>query len=230
MVKIRIIFIGHKEKEFLAEQKKYRESIAFPGTNIEIASIKEGPETIEQNLDELLAGPAILQEVKRAEKEDAHAVIVDCALDPVLSALREAVNIPVIGAGQAAYALAITLGDRFSILAPLKSLIPCYRRRIQEYGLLTHLASIRSIDFGILDLLSHEAVRAFIHEGKLAIEKDGADTLVLGCTGMSPVIPNLQRNLDIPIVDPAIAAIALAQTLVKFGLSHSKRSFPGKDI
>lgn len=100
-MRLRVIFIGHEEKEFLAEQ----------------------------NLDELLAGRAILQEVKQAEKEGASAVIVDCALDPVLSAMREAVRIPVIGAGQAAFVLATTLGDRFSIISPLRSLIPVYRRR-----------------------------------------------------------------------------------------------------
>lgn len=230
MFRIRVIFIGHEEKEFLAQQKTFRENIVSPSTIIEITSIKEGPETIEQNLDELLAGQAILKEVKQAEEEGANAVIVDCALDPALSALREAVCIPVIGAGQAAYSLAITLGDRFTIIAPLKSLIPCYRRRIQEYGLLQYLASIRSINIEILDLLGHEAREAFINEGKLAVEKDGADILVLGCTGMSPSIPYLQTNLCVPVVDPAGAAITLAETLIKLGLSHSKSSFPTKKI
>jgi len=46
--------------------------------------------------------PAILDEVVRAEREGADAVIVDCALDPSLPALREAVEIPVVGAGQSA--------------------------------------------------------------------------------------------------------------------------------
>ena len=143
-MRLRVIFIGHEEKEFLAEQKKYRESIVSSGIRIEVTSIKEGPETIEQNLDELLAG-------------------------------------------RAAFVLATTLGDRFSIISPLRSLIPVYRRRLQEYGLAAHLCSIRSIDFDILDLLSCEARDAFIRAGNLAVEEDGADTIVLGCTGMSPI-------------------------------------------
>ena len=53
-MRIRVIFIGHENSTFIAEQKKYRESLVSAGTRIEITSIKEGPETVEQNLDEVL--------------------------------------------------------------------------------------------------------------------------------------------------------------------------------
>ncbi len=230
MPSIRVVFIGHEEKEFIEEQKRYREQIASKDFAVEITSIKQGPETIEQSLDEVLAGQAILDEVTRAEKEGANAVIVDCALDPILSASRQAVRIPVIGAGQAAYSLALTLGDRFSILGPLKCLVPEYRRRVQEYGLSQRLASIRSIDVEIMDLLGDKAVEAFVREGRSAIDADQADVLVLGCTGMSPVVPRLQQLLEVPIVDPASAAIALAETLVRMRLTHSSVAYPHRGV
>jgi allantoin racemase len=226
MPSIRVVFIGHEEKEFLEEQKRYREDIVSKDFSVQITSIKQGPETIERSLDEVLASQAILDEVTRAEKEGASAVIVDCALDPILSASRQAVRIPVIGAGQAAYALALTLGERFSIVGPLKCLVPEYRRRIQEYGLSGRLASIRSIEVEILDLLSEGAAQAFVREGRLAIDADQADVLVLGCTGMSPVVPRLQQLLEVPIVDPASAAITLAETLVRMHLTHSGVAYP----
>jgi allantoin racemase len=230
MPRIRVIFIGHQHKEFLQEQQKFRERIVSRDFTIEIKSIRRGPETIEQALDEVLAGEAILSEVLRAETDGADAVIVDCALDPILSASRQAVHIPVIGAGQASYALALTLGDRFSIVGPLKCLIPEYRRRIHEYGLSDRLASIRSIDVPILDLLSDQAIEAFVREGRLAIEDDQADVLVLGCTGMSPAMPRLQQMLEVPVVDPAGAAIALAETLIRLNLTHSGTAFPHKSL
>lgn len=229
MERLRVIFIGHEQKDFLAEQKKYRQAIVGSDTAIEVVSIKSGPETIEQPLDELLAGAAILEEVIRAEREGCDAVIVDCALDPALPALREAVGIPVVGAGQSAFALAITLGDRFSILSPLKSLVPAYQRRIREYGLNFALASVRCLDFGILDLLSPAAADAFVREGKAAIKEDGAEVIVLGCTGMSPAIPELQERFDVPVIDPAATAILTAQMLVTLGLTHSKICYPSKE-
>jgi allantoin racemase len=230
MPRIRVVFIGHQQKQFLEEQRKFREWLVSRDFAIEITSIKKGPETIEQALDEVLAGEAILSEVRQAEADGADAVIVDCALDPILSASRQAVHIPVIGAGQAAYALALTLGDRFSIVGPLKCLVPEYRRRIHEYGLSARLASIRWIDVPILDLLSDQAIRAFVREGRLAVEQDQAEVLVLGCTGMSPAVPRLQQMLEVPVVDPAGAAIALAETLIRLKLSHSGASFPHKSL
>ena len=101
-----------------------------------------------------------------------------------------------------------------------------YRRRIRQYGLTDHLASIRSIDVPILDLLSTKAQRAFIAAGAEAIEKDGADTLVLGCTGMSPAVPAIRAELRAPLVDPAACAITLAEMIAKLGLTHSVLSFP----
>jgi allantoin racemase len=228
-MRIRVIFIGHEAKDFLAEQKKYREAIVGSDTKVEVVSIKHGPETIEQPLDELLAGPAILEEVVRAEKDGVDAVIVDCALDPSLPALREAVDIPVVGAGQAAFALAITLGDSFSILSPLKSLVSAYHRRIREYGLNFALASVRCLDFEIMDLLSDRASKAFVREGKAAIQEDGAEVIVLGCTGMSPAIPKLQVQFDVPVIDPAATAILTAQMIVNLGITHSKICYPSKN-
>ena len=227
-MRIRVIFIGHEAKEFLAEQKKYRETIVGADTRVEVVSITRGPETIEQPLDELLAGPAILEQVAAAEQDGADAVVVDCALDPSLAALREAVDIPVVGAGQAAFALAITLGDSFSVLSPLKSLVPAYHRRIREYGLNFALASVRCLDFGIMDLLSERASEAFVREGRAAIREDGAEVIVLGCTGMSPAIPKLQAQFDVPVIDPAAAAILTAQMIVRLGITHSKICYPSK--
>ena len=229
MKRLRVIFIGHEQQDFLAEQRKYRQAVVGPDTTVEVVSIKSGPETIEQPLDELLAGSAILEEVIQAEQDRCDAVIVDCALDPALPALREAVGIPVIGAGQSAFALAVTLGDRFSILSPLKSLVPAYHRRIREYGLNFALASVRCLDFGILDLLSPAASDAFVREGKAAIEEDGAEVLVLGCTGMSPAIPGLQERLEVPVIDPAATAILTAQMWITLGLTHSKICYPSKE-
>jgi allantoin racemase len=226
MPKIRIVFIGHQEKDFIEEQRKYRQQMASPGFTLEITCIRSGPETIEGSLEEVLASQSILQEVIAAENDLADAVIVDCALDPILSASREAVGIPVVGAGQAAYALATTLGDRFSIIVPVKHLVPEYRRRVWEYGLSQRLASIRAMDVRILDLLGDPAVDACVLQGRRAIEEDGADVLVLGCTGMSPTLPRLRERLEVPIVDPASAAISLAETLINLHLSSSGRSFP----
>jgi allantoin racemase len=124
--------------------------------------------------------------------------------------------------------MAIMLGDSFSILSPLKSLVPAYHRRVREYGLNFALASVRSLDFEIMDLLSDQASEAFVREGRAAIREDGAEVIVLGCTGMSPAIPKLRAQFDVPLIDPAATAILTAQTIVNLGIAHSKICYPSK--
>lgn len=211
--RLRVIFIGHDSEDFLREQRTYREAFAGPDLLVEVRSIQGGPETVEREIDEAEASYWLLKEARIAEEEGADAIMIDCAMDPSIQALRQAVSIPVIGAGQAAFSQALVLGDRFSIIAPLPSLVSAYRRRINEYCLQGRLASIRSISVPILDLLSHEAVEGFISEGILAVENDGADCIVIGCTGLSPAFPEIRERISVPVVDPVAAGIGYARSL-----------------
>lgn len=211
--RLRIIFIGHNTMDFLQKQKEYREVFAGPDLVVEVRSIRGGPETVERELDEAEAAPWIIKEARTAEEEGADAVMIDCAMDPCIPALRQTVGIPVIGAGLAAFSQALALGDRFSIIAPVRTLIPAYRRRINEYCLQERCASIRSISVPILELLSDQAVESFIRESKIAVQDDGADTIVIGCTGLSPAFPAIRTELGVPVIDPVAAGLGLVRSL-----------------
>jgi len=187
---------------------------------VEVRSIRGGPETVEGELDEAEAAPWILQEARTAEVEGADAVMIDCAMDPCIPALRQAVAIPVIGAGLAVFSQAILSGDRFSIIAPVKSLVPAYRRRINEYCLQNRLASIRSISVTILDLVAKKAVEEFIRYSNIAVEEDGADVIIIGCTGLSPSFPELRSRVPVPVIDPVAAAIGFVRSLAAEKCSH----------
>lgn len=211
--RLKVIFIGHNSMEFLQHQKEYREAFAGPDLTVEVQSIGGGPETVERELDETEAAPWILQTARAAEKDGADAVMIDCAMDPCIPALRQAVAIPVIGAGLAAFSQALALGDSFSIIAPVQTLIPAYRRRIREYCLQNRCVSIRSISVPILELLSDQAVESFVRESTIAVQEDGADVIVIGCTGLSPVFPVLRSRVSVPVIDPVAAGIGLARSL-----------------
>lgn len=93
---------------------------------------------------------------------------------------------------------------------------------------------MRFANVPVLDLENKDrAAEAILREARKAIDEDGADVIVLGCTGMSPVASSLQQQLPVPVVDPAAAALIMAESLVRIGLSHSKRCYlppPEKEI
>ena len=209
-------------------------SSAFFGHDLRVQFLDQGPPSIEGAFDEASAVAEIVAKAVQAEAEGAQAVVIDCVLDPGLEAAREKVSIPVVGPGQAAMHLACLLADRFSIVTVLKALAPSLRRRAELYGLASRLASVRAIDVPVLALLEGRAACAapLTREAVLAVEEDGAEAVVLGCTGMaglaSPVTDELRRRglPPIPVIDPRNAALVIAAGLVGMELTHSRLTYP----
>lgn len=224
---IKVIFIASEEKEFIEIQRGERERIANQSTKLMIVSLVQAPETLESSYDETMTGRYLVEEVEEAEKEGFDAVVIDCALDPALRAAKEVSNIPVVSAGEAAIALALLLGSKFSIIAPTQASISPFEHNVRSYGLTSRLASIRHIGIPILELMDVDKAKSAIKsECQRAIEEDGADVIVLGCTGMAPTARYLNKALNVPVVEPGAAAIKVAELLAQLGWKHSKRCFP----
>jgi len=227
---VKILVILPILKHEVYEEITYREleQVASKDTEIHVASLEKGPASIESAYDEALAVPGILELVAKAEKKGFDAVIIDCMGDPGLEPAREIVDIPVVGSCQASLAIASTLGQKFSVVTALKSMTPLFHDLVRKYGYSTNFASVRSIEVPVLDLEKqwNEVKEALAREGRAAIEQDGADVIVLGCTGMIGMAKELQETLKVPVVDPAPAALKLAELLVTLKLSQSKLVYP----
>ena len=51
----------------------------------------------------------------------------------------------------------------------------------------------------------------------------GAEALVLGCTGMVPAAAGLRAALDVPVIEPLAAAFKTAEAMVTLGLVHAHK-------
>ena len=217
-------------KEEIFEEITYKElkSAARSDVEISVVSIEKGPASIESAYEEEMAAPGILEKVREAEKEGFDAVIIDCMGDPALEAAKEIVDIPVVGPAQSSMAIASTLGDKFSVVTVLDRLIPLIWREVKDYGYEDQVASVRSVKVPVLELEEKraEVKAALLRESKKAIEEDGADTIILGCTGLVGMARELQEALKVPVVDPGVAPLKLAEILVDLKLSQSKVVYP----
>ena len=196
-----------------------------------MVSLAQGPASVECRYDEAIATPDVLRQVKEAAQEGFDAVIVDCFGDVGVKAAREIAEIPVIGPGESSMLLAAALGQRFSVITVLRNLLPVVYETAEVLGLHRKLASVRYVDIPVLEVMDRERLKkALLREMLEALEKDGAQVLVLGCTGMSGVTSELsqrlrERGYDVPIVDPSGAALKFAEALVKMGLKQSKLTY-----
>lgn len=220
------IIIPNASTEFRDSQVGERKKAAGPENEVEVVCLTHGPVSIESSYDEALAAPHIIEEVKKAEREGYDAVSLDCAMDTIVRAAREAVTIPVTSAGEASYLLALGLCRKFSVVTVLKSTAEAIRENIGKYGFENRVASVRVANMPVLDLKDEKAAfKAILTEAKIALEKDGAQVIVLGCTGMSSLTPKLHQELGIPVIDPAVASLKLAEMYVSMGLTKSKMAY-----
>ena len=61
-------------------------------------------------------------------------------------------------------------------------------------------------------------------ESQKAIDEDGADSII--GYGSLDLITFLQKTLKVPVIDPVRSTVIFVESLIKLGLSHSKRTFP----
>lgn len=171
--------------------------------------------------------PWLLEEIGTAEEEEFDAVIISCMADPGLHAAREISSIPVVGAAETSFLLAIALGHKFSVLEPTKEGLALTRQLLLAYQFERLLASQRVLGLTIEEIVADEKRlrQAAIREGRKAIQEDGADVVVMGCGFVSALASELQEELGVPVIDPLAAAMSFTEMLVKLGLSHSKKAY-----
>jgi allantoin racemase len=223
--RIRVI-IPNSSQHFRDGQEAERKALAGPDVEVDVVCLPEGPMSIESAYDEALAAPYIVQEVKRAESEGFQAISLDCAMDTVVRASREAVVIPVASAGEASHLLAMGLGRLFSVITVMESTAERIRENLAQNGFATRATSVRVANIPVLELEDRDrAYAAIMSQAKAAIEQERAQVIVLGCTGMSSIAAELGRELRLPVIDPAEAGIRMAETYVRMGLTSSRIAY-----
>lgn len=205
-----------------------------PGTEVIHTTLDRGPASIESEFDEMLAVPETVAKIMEGAQKGVDAAFIDCMGDPGLKAAREVVDIPVVGPCESSMHLAAMLGQKFSVVTVLDSVVPMFWNNAKVYGVAEKMASVRSVDIPVLDLhRDPEAmIKALVRESVAAVREDGADVIIFGCTGMSGVAQKVQEGMEaagvagIPVIDPVETGLRLAELWVRSGLSHSKKTYP----
>ena len=228
-MKIKVIIPNSgMDRSTLDRRQEMLSNYAWPGTEISVDCIAGGPESIESAYDEALACPYVIEQAKEAEKAGFDAIIIYCGSDPAVAAVREVVNIPVIGPGKTSKMLAFDLGYKFSVLTVLDECIVRDREAVYEKGFSPkRLASVRAIGISVSNIRDNmeESLRALCEAGRKCME-DGADCIVLSCLGMAGLGELVQKELGIPVLDPAPISVQYAQTLVRLNLTQSRIAYP----
>ena len=178
------------------------------GPAIDCVTLPEGPPGVESQADV----ESVVQPICRAVQDrDAAAYVIACFSDPGLHLAREATKRPVFGIAESAMVTALTLGDRFGVIAILEASVRRHVRIVRSMGLDARFAASRPIGMGILELNDGDAVKArMITAGAWLRDAQGADVVIMGCAGMARFKDALEDALALPVVEPSQAAVTMA--------------------
>ncbi|RDI52565.1 aspartate/glutamate racemase family protein [Microvirga subterranea] len=180
------------------------------GPKIACLALSEGPPGIQSQRDVDGVVAPLLR--KATELEDhAAAFVIACFSDPGLHALREQSRRPVLGIAECGVLTALTLGQRFGVIAILPTSIPRHLRYFGAMGVTQRLAGDLAIGLGVAELADDE--RTFgrmVQVGQALRDTHGADVLVMGCAGMARFRASLEQAVGVPVVEPTQAAVVMA--------------------
>jgi allantoin racemase len=209
------------------KDEEYLRRFARKDTSINVLSLKEGPASLETFQSMAYVCPSIIELAKKCEgKYDA--MIVNCFGDPCVKALREIVDIPVLGPGETSMLTASLLGHKFSVISPTKKTALQVELHARELGIEERLASVIGLGIPVLELErdKEKTIKAVVKASEKAV-KDGAEVIALGCTGMAYMADEIRKQLKVPLMEPASLTLKIAEALVDLGLRHSRVSFYG---
>ena len=187
------------------------------GPSIVCLSLADGPPGIQSQRDVDGVVMPMLRKASELE-ESAGAFVIACFSDPGLHALREQSRRRVFGIAECGVLTALTLGQRFGVIAILPTSIPRHLRYFGAMGVLDRFAADLSIGLGVSELSDEQrTLGRMIDVGWTLRNTHGADVLVMGCAGMARFRETLERELGIPVVEPTQAAVTMAVGRVRLG-------------
>jgi len=193
--------------------------------------VKAAPRNYISQADMVLADIGVLETGLSAEKEGFSAICVDTMSDSGVAALRSVLSIPVIGPGRTSMLAALSLGNKFSIVTMWQKWKHFYMKTLTELGVENALASVRAIDVtpdnqALLSGKEEEIFPLLESAALQAIEKDGAEIIILGSTTMHQSHSYLSARLNVPIINPGPLTYKTIELLLDTELTHSRKTYP----
>jgi len=185
------------------------------GPGIDCVTLKEGPPGIEtqQHVDSVIAP---MLKLVREKQADYAAFVIACYSDPGLHSVREATPKPVLGISECGVLTALTLGQKFGVIAILQKSIPRHLRYMGAMCVMDRLAGELPVGLGVTELSDEKKTFGrMVDVAKALRDTHGANVIVMGCAGMARYRKPLQDEVGIPVVEPSQAAVGMAIARVR---------------
>ena len=193
------------------------QSYKLPDTEVHVTSLKPGDGAfthIEFRSYETIVSSGIIRATRAASREGFDALAIGCFYDTALHDAREISGDMVVTAPcMASLEIATCLSNRFGIIVGRRKWVNQMHKTVRDNGMGDSLSAFYHVELGVNDFQADHArtEQRLIEAGRTAVEKDFAESIILGCTLEIGFHEPLSRELGVPVIDPSIAALKRAE-------------------
>lgn len=208
-----ILVINPNSSDTITDQ--IRQAVDVADDNVAVVTSRGGPPAIESDADVVAA---IAPMIATAGATHAAAYVVACFSDPGLDELRTQTDVPAFGIAESAIKVALEYGTKIGVISSVADSLPRHARYWAKIGVTDKVVADVPLGLGVLELDTAAAYQAAAEAGR-SLLADGADVVVLGCTGMTHMEERLRRDLGVPVIDPCRAAVETARRALTGAMS-----------
>jgi allantoin racemase len=222
----RILVINPNTSEPTAKlMEEACKKIASPGTSVHAKWIESQPNFSSYKVFSFVdLAICTVGAIKIAwqNRKDYDGIVVAGFSDVGVDAMKEILEIPVLGIAEASYHLAALLGHRFSVLTGTAKWTPPKHDYVKALGVEGKVASFRSYTEWETNDSFEELKQRLVTVAKACVQQDGAEVMILGGGPLVGYGKLIEAELGIPVIDPTLAGFKLMEIIIDLGHSHSK--------
>jgi allantoin racemase len=216
-------------RRYLDRLSAYLDRIASPDVRFDVRGMTPA-DTQLGRLSELRCGVQSVAGIIRAERDGYDAVLVGHFQDSCLYAARTAVDIPVVGLGEASLHQACMLGGRIGLVTIDPVYVPWHHEQIRRYGLENRVVAVRAVritpDQAVAafdDPGAYHSIRdEFVAQAERMVAESGVD-VVMSAGGLFALLSADDHALSVPgalYVNSTYVGVCQAEAAVKIARQH----------
>lgn len=173
-----------EQAPYMARLQGLLDSVAGPGVRFEVHGL-DPPDRFFHPLTEFRCAAQTIRLALEAERAGYDAFVIGHFQEPGLLEIRGAIDIPVVGLGEASMLAALTIGRRFGLVTIDPVFVDWHERQVRAYGLEQRVAGVRAIHADLpgfmrafTDEAAYAAVRAEFVDQVRPLVAAGAEVVI----------------------------------------------------
>ena len=173
-----------EQKPYIDRLQGLLDTVAAPGTRFEVHGL-DPPDHLFHPLTEFRCAAQTIRNALEAERAGYDAFVIGHFQEPGLLEIRGALDIPVIGLGEATMLASLSMGRRLGLVTIDPVFIDWHERQITACGLNQRVAGVRAIQMDLprfmrafTDEATYAQVRAEFVDQVRPLVRDGAEVII----------------------------------------------------